>query len=135
MTRSEARECAMQMLFQMEIQEDFSPEAKQTYFENFIPETDQLKYLNEIYDAYSLNSDEIDGIIEDSVQGWKLERLAKVDLAVIRLCIAEYKYKQGEKVPMNVAISEAVKIAKKFGGEDSGKFVNGILGGIARNND
>lgn len=135
MTRSEARECAMQMLFQMEIQEDFSPEAKQTYFENFIPETDQLKYLNEIYDAYSLNSDEIDGIIEDSVQGWKLERLAKVDLAVIRLCIAEYKYKQGEKVPMNVAISEAVKIAKKFGGEDSGKFVNGILGGIARKND
>ena len=135
MTRTEARETAMQMLFQMETQEDFSPEAKNTFLENFIDETDQLEYINQVYDAYSLHSDEIDGLIEDSVKGWKLERLAKVDLAVIRLCIAEFKYKEGESVPVNVAISEAVKMAKKFGGDDSGKFVNGILGGISRKND
>ena len=134
MTRTEARETVMQMLFQMEAQEDFSPEAKTTFLENYVDEDNQLEYINQVYDAYSLHSDEIDGIIEDSVKGWKLERLAKVDLAVIRLCIAEFKFKEGETVPVNVAISEAVKIAKKFGGDDSGKFVNGILGGISRQN-
>lgn len=132
MNRLEARETVMQMLFQMEAQMDFSPEAKQTFIENFIDDDSQLDYINEVYEAYSSHNNEIDDLIEENSTGWKLERLAKVDLAVIRLCIAETKFKQGEQIPLSASINEAVKIAKKFGGESSGKFVNGVLGKIAR---
>lgn len=132
MNRPEAREAVMQMLFQMEIQKDFSEEAKQGYIENFIDDDNQLEYINDVFKAFVSHKDEIDKLIESFSKGWKLERLAKVDLAVLRLCVAETKYKEGEQIPMPAAINEAVKIAKKFGGESSGKFVNGILGNISR---
>ena len=132
MTRVEARETAMQMLFQMESQMDFSPEAKETFIMNFVSDDDEIEYINQIYEAYSLHSEEVDSIIDSASKGWKLDRIAKVDLAVIRLCVAEIKFKEGEKIPVGVAINEAVNIAKKFGGDDSGKFVNGVLGKIAR---
>lgn len=134
MTRVEARESAMQMLFQMESQMDFSPEAKENFIMNYISDDDQTEYINQIYEAYALHSNEVDELIENASKGWKLERIAKVDLAVIRLCIAEIRFKEGEAIPVGVAINEAVKIAKKFAGEDSGKFVNGVLGKIARDN-
>jgi len=132
MNRLEARETVMQMLFQMEAQMDFSMEAKETFVQNFVDDDNQLDYINEVYEAYASHCNEIDELIETNSTGWKLERLAKVDLAVIRLCIAETKFKEGEQIPLSASINEAVKIAKKFGGESSGKFVNGVLGKIAR---
>ena len=132
MNRLEARETVMQMLFQMEAQLDFSVEAKQSYLDNFVDDDSQLKYINDVYEAYAGHANEIDDLIESSSKGWKLERIAKVDLAVLRLCIAETKFKEGEVIPVSASISEAVKMAKKYGGESSGKFVNGILGYISR---
>lgn len=132
MNRLEARENVMQMLFQMEIQMDFSKEAKETFIQNYIDDDSQLDYINDVYEAYASHANEIDDLIEQYSTGWKIERLAKVDLAVIRLCIAEMKYKEGELIPVPASINEAVKIAKKYGGESSGKFVNGILGKISR---
>jgi len=132
MNRPEARETVMQMLFQMDAQKDFSMEAKQSYLDNFVDDDEQLTYINDVYTAFSTHKDEIDKLIESFSKGWKISRLAKVDLAVLRLCVAEMKFKEGEQVPVAAAINEAVKIAKKFGGESSGKFVNGILGNISR---
>ncbi len=132
MNRSEAREHVMQMFFQMEIQMDFSKAAKDAYIANFVSESNQLEYINDVYEAYAANSDELDEVIENASIGWTLERISKVDLAVLRVCIAEIKFKTGEKIPVAVAINEAVKMAKKFGGSDSGKFVNGILGTVAK---
>jgi N utilization substance protein B len=132
MNRSEAREHVMQMFFQMEIQMDFSKEAKTAYIANFVDENSQLDYIDDVYEAYAAHPDELDEIIEDASIGWALERISKVDLAILRVCIAEMKFKTGEKVPVAVAINEAVKMAKKFGGNDSGKFVNGILGTVAK---
>lgn len=132
MTRVEARETVMQMLFQMEAQIDFSPEAKETFIMNYVPDDSQIAYINDVYDAYSLNSNEIDEIIDSASKDWSIDRIAKVDLSVLRLCVAEMRFKKGEPIPVNVSINEAVNIAKKFGGEESGKFVNGVLGKIAK---
>ena len=122
----------MKMLFQMEIQGDFSEEAKQNFSEEFLGEDLDREYFDAVFNAYINHNNEIDDMIESFSKGWKLERLAKVDLTVLRICIAEMKYLEDETVPQSVAINEAVRIAKIYGGKDSQKFVNGILGRISR---
>ena len=122
----------MRMLFQMELQGDFSEEARQKFSEEFMPEDPDMEYLNAAFEAYILHNNEIDDLIESYSRGWKLERLAKVDLTVLRICIAELLYLEEGSVPKSVAVSEAVRIAKLYGGENSGKYVNGVLGKITR---
>ena len=122
----------MKMLFQMEIQGDFSEEAKQNFSSEFLGEDLDRKYLDAVFDAYINNNNEIDDLIESFSKGWKLERLAKVDLTVLRICIAETLYLKEDTVPMSAAINEAVRIAKIYGGKDSQRFVNGILGRISK---
>ncbi len=73
---------------------------------------------------------EIDARIGETAQGWKLSRLAKVDLAILRLAVYEMKY--DEDVPVGVAINEAVELSKKFGGDESPAFINGILGKLGK---
>lgn len=122
----------MKMLFQMEIQGDFSEEAKQNFSAEFLGEDLDRKYFDAVFDAYINNNNEIDDLIESFSRGWKLERLAKVDLTVLRVCIAEMLYLKEDPVPMSAAINEAVRIAKIYGGKDSQRFVNGILGRISK---
>jgi len=69
-------------------------------------------------------------MLEEASENWRVERMAESDLAVLRLAIAEMKYM--EDVPESVAINEAVNLSKKYGGENSSVFVNGVLGGIAK---
>lgn len=133
MTRIKARELAMQMLFSMEAKKDFSPECKAEFLRDY-PAEDQLAYVNGVYNAYADNMEAIDSKIEGSSKGWHINRMAKVDLAVLRLAVAESKY-MADPTPVSVAINEAVNLAKAFGGEDSGKFVNGVLGRISRENE
>ena len=121
----------MKMLFQMEIQGDFSEEAKSGFSEEFLGDQLDRKYFDGVFDAYINHNNEIDDLIESYSKGWKLERLAKVDLSILRVCIAEMMYCE-EPVPVSVAINEAVRIAKIYGGNDSRKFVNGILGRISK---
>ena len=73
---------------------------------------------------------EIDNKIQSSLKKWKLGTISKVDLAVLRVSVSEIFYY--EEIPDSVAINEAVDIAKKFGGVESGKFVNGVLGKIVK---
>ncbi len=133
MRRSEAREILMQMLYSMEAQGDFSEEAERRFEDDFLGESDQTDYFRAAYSAASGSRDAIDGMIEQYARGWHVSRMAKTDLAVLRLCVAELCFMKGEKIPVGAAINEAVRLAKKYGNEDSGKFVNGILGQIARN--
>ena len=75
------------------------------------------------------NLDEIDALLNETSNGWKTKRMSRVDLTALRLAVYELKY--DKDVPTGVAINEAVELAKRFGGETSGSFVNGILGKIA----
>ena len=73
--------------------------------------------------------EEIDQLLNETSKGWKTSRMNKVDLNVLRLAVYELKY--DEEVPTGVAINEAVELAKKFGGDESPAFVNGILARLA----
>ena len=71
------------------------------------------------------HKEEIDEKINEVAKGWKTQRMGKADLSILRLAVYEMKY--DEEIPVNVAINEAVELAKKFGSDDSPAFVNGIL--------
>ena len=73
---------------------------------------------------------EIDSMLNESAKGWKTARMSKGDLTVLRLAVYEMKW--DEDIPEGVAINEAVELAKRFGGENSSSFVNGILGKLAK---
>ena len=73
---------------------------------------------------------EIDAILAASAENWRLHRIARVPLAVLRLAVYEMKY--DEDVPVGVAVNEAVELSKKFGGDESPVFINGILGKIGK---
>ena len=74
--------------------------------------------------------EELDGQINDVAEGWKTRRMGKVDLTIIRLAL--YEILHDDAVPEKVAINEAVELAKKFGGDDSPSFINGVLGKLVR---
>ena len=87
------------------------------------------QYIREKLCNIISKTEEIDDYIGESAKGWKISRLNKVDLCILRLAVYEMLY--DEEVPYKVAINEAVDIAKQYGGEDSPSFINGILGKIA----
>ena len=89
-----------------------------------------MNYFNRLVKTVEANQSEIDQLLESASENWKIDRIDKVDLAVMRLSIAEIKYM--EEIPNSVSINEAVELAKKYGSGDSGKFVNGVLGRIVK---
>jgi N utilization substance protein B len=93
--------------------------------------TDEEKeQLKERAQAVLEKTEEADSLINQYAKGWQTRRMAKVDLSLIRLALYEIRY--DEAVPDKVAINEAVELAKKYGGDDSPSFINGILGKIVR---
>lgn len=133
MTRKEARENLMQLVFQMNAQRDFSEEAKLKFIEDQEVNItkDQVEYFEEVYTAVAAHKDDIDNYIEQSSDNWKIQRIAQVDLAILRLAVAEMAYCEG--IPNSVSINEAVELGKKYGSNDSSKFVNGVLGKVFKN--
>ncbi|MGM0395590.1 MAG: transcription antitermination factor NusB [Bacillota bacterium] len=130
MGRKQAREGAMQLLFQMDSNEDFNKETIDTYLENFPYEEGEIKYIRMLVEGVIQKKEEIDHSISKHLQGWALERIAKVDLATLRLAIYEIRYMSD--IPVEVSINEAIEIAKKYSADDSYKYVNGVLGGYVR---
>ncbi len=132
MKRRELREHVFELVFRVEFNSpDEMPEQLRLFFEGLeaLEEKDQL-YMEEKYARIMDKLPEIDARIGETAQGWKLSRLAKVDLAILRLAVYEMKY--DEDVPVGVAINEAVELSKKFGGDESPAFINGILGKLGK---
>ena len=130
MRRSEAREHLMQMLFEMEVQGDYSQEARERFEANFLESSGQREYMDRMFGVFTDHLEEIDRTLEESSDRWKLSRLAKVDLAILRVAAAELLYM--DDIPDSASIDEAIELAKKFGGDDSGRFINGVLGKVAK---
>lgn len=133
MGRKQAREGAMKLLFQMELNKDFSDEALNVFLDNFTFDEMETKYIKESIYCIKENLDVIDNYIENNLEGWAIYRLAKVDLAVLRIAIYEILYRKD--IPIEVSINEAIEIVKKFSNEDAFKFINGVLGGFVRSLD
>ena len=89
------------------------------------------EYIEDILTGSKQHMDEIDDIIREYSKGWKFERISKVDLSILRLALYEILYR--DDIPVSVSINEAVELAKKFGGDRTSSFVNGILGNFVRN--
>ena len=131
MRRRELREHVFKLLFMLQFNsKEEMPEQLVLYFDSLadLDETDQ-SYMEEKYRSILAHLEEIDGILNEYSSGWKTGRMSNVDLTTLRLALYEMKYE--EDVPTGVAINEAVELAKCFGGESSGSFVNGVLGKIA----
>ena len=125
MKRRLAREKALQALFQI----DMSGIEPAVALENVLEEEEEADdFLRELVIGATANLQEIDKEIGKYLERWTIDRLAKVDLNILR--IGAYEIMFNEKVPPNVVINEAVEIAKRFGDDQSGKFVNGILSKI-----
>lgn len=133
MGRKQAREGTMKLLYQMELNEDFSEESLITYLSNFTFDKSEEKYILDAITNIKNNLEDIDKYIKDNIEGWDIGRLAKVDLAVLRIAIYEILYRQD--IPVQVSINEAIEIVKKYSLEDSFKFINGVLGGFVRSLD
>lgn len=133
MGRKQAREGTMKLLYQMEVNEDYSEEALAIYLENFSFDELEKKYIIDALTQIKENQETIDKQIEANLEGWNLTRLAKVDLSVLRIAIYEILYR--EDIPVEVSINEAIETVKKYSTEDSFKFINGVLGGFVRTID
>ena len=125
MTRSKIRENVFKMLFRVEFH-DKSELAEQMELLNdeLTSPTDEEK-CNAIIEHMA----ELDALIDEKSTGWKTNRMAKVDLAIIRLAVYEIKFE--DDIPTKVSINEAVELAKKYGADESGAFVNGVLAKFA----
>ena len=131
MNRSVARELAFKLLYQIEIQKEVDKEDIELFFENNEINSNQAKeYINDIVNGINNNSKEIlENISKNLKQDWEIERVSKVNLALLKLAIYEMKYKE---LPYKVVINEVVELAKKYGEETSHSFINGILASVVK---
>ena len=132
MGRREQREQIFKLVFQLEFNDKSEmPEQMKLYLEQEeIQAEKDCAYISEKFVQVQEKLEEIDALINSQTVGWKTERMAKVDLAIIRLAV--YKMKYDDSVPTPVATNEAVELAKKFGQDESSSFVNGVLAKLSK---
>ncbi|WP_079530241.1 transcription antitermination factor NusB [Halobacillus hunanensis] len=121
MKRRTAREKAFQALFQIDSSEINTEEA----IEHVMDEQVHDAFVDQLVQGVVTNRNEIDQWIESHLENWNFSRLARVEKTLLRM--AAYEIKFSEEVPAQVAINEAVELAKVFGEDQSGKFINGVL--------
>jgi N utilization substance protein B len=125
-SRSQCREWALQFLYQAEFVGSRSREDLDRFWGHFHPEGPGAPaYLSELVAGVASHQEELDALIVRFSEHWRLERMTVVDRNLLRLASFELLYQA--KVPPKVVINEAVEIAKRYGSEDSGAFINGIL--------
>lgn len=130
MNRTEIREQAFKLIYGLEIQkkEDLE-EAIELYIEsNEITDKNAIEYIKDTIFGIEKNKEEIVSSIEKNLKkDWKIDRISKIDLSILKLAIYEIKHTE---VPYKVVINEAVELAKKYGEDNSRNFVNGVLASI-----
>jgi N utilization substance protein B len=124
-SRSRCREWALQFLYQGEFSGQRGPEAVARFWHHFQNEGASPAYLQQLVAGVDSHRDELDAFIVRFSEHWRLERMTVVDRNLLRLAIYELLYQP--RIPPKVVINEAVELAKRYGSEASGAFVNGIL--------
>ncbi len=127
-SRKLAREMAVCFLFQVEFQKENVKEQVENFIVSYGESNYDKDYFLEIINGVLNSLKEIDEIIESKAKGWTIDRIAKMDLPILRVAIYEIKHR--EDIPVGVSINEAVELAKKYGSDDSSRFINGLLGQI-----
>ncbi len=130
MSRKRARIGAMQALFSMDVNDDFSTDKLDIFMENHEFQGDEVDYIKRTVPDILDKLDLVDETIEKNLKGWTMARLAKVDRQILRIAVYEFLYK--DDIPEEVSINEAVEIARLYSSDEAPKFINGILGTIYR---
>jgi N utilization substance protein B len=128
--RRKARELALKMLYQMEVNQDAPEKALDKYVTVFPYQDDIVSYARFLLSGVKKELADVDRCIEKASEHWKLSRITYVDKNIIRVAVFEMLY--STDVPPKVAIDEALELAKKFGSEDSKDFINGVLDKILK---
>ena len=131
MKRTQIRELAFQLLYSLEIQKEIEEEQIQLFLEeNEIEEEEQSKYIRETLAGVQNKKEAIEWLIANNLkENWTMQRIAKIDLAILKLAIYEMIF---VKLPYKVVINEAVELAKKYGDDNAKSFVNGILASVVK---
>jgi N utilization substance protein B len=131
MKRRKAREYALQILFELDIRKE-KPTARalKIFWAEHSPDEEVRSFAEEVVKGTFKHLQAINSAIEQSAENWSIDRMASVDRNVLRLAVYEILYRMD--IPSSVAINEAIEVAKKFGTEESGSFVNGILDSVAK---
>jgi N utilization substance protein B len=143
MKRRVAREIALQSLYQIEMNHVSPIDAVTSVIEEAENDNEsELEvadeklspdYIFELVEGTFTNKKEIDIMLEEYLKGWQMDRLSRIDREVLRLAVYEMVYR--DDVPPKVVVNEAIELSKHFGTEESGKFVNGVLGKMIKELD
>ncbi len=123
--RRRAREIALQVLYQLDIGQGDPGEVLDLYWENFRPSPKAREFCQKLVEGVREKQNQIDPFIEENSENWSLKRMAAVDRNILRLATFELLY--CPDIPFKATLNEAIELAKKFGSDDSGAFINGIL--------
>jgi N utilization substance protein B len=127
-TRHQARELAMQALFYMDMRNKASVEMLERFCGNFNPSKKTRPFFLKLVNGVLEAKGELDALIERFSKNWDINRMSCVDRNVMRIAVFEFLY--CDDIPPKVTINEAVDVGKKFGTEESGAFINGIMDSI-----
>ncbi|MGC1415281.1 MAG: transcription antitermination factor NusB [Candidatus Acidiferrum sp.] len=125
--RTKSREFAMQMLFQWDMSEQEPAKLEAKFWQAAKAADSTRKFANQLFEGAVKDTAAIDELIVKQAENWRLERLAVIDRAILRLAIYELRTAD---TPPKVILNEAVELAKKFSSEEAGSFVNGILDAV-----
>lgn len=129
MNRLSMRELAFKAMYGMEIQKEYTKEQLELFLEdNEITDEVAVEYITSVYEGIEKNKEEILDLISKNLKrDWTIDRISKVNLAILKIAIYEIKFNE---LPFKVVINEAVELAKKYGDEAAPLFVNGVLASI-----
>lgn len=154
MNRRKSREIAMKLLFQMTINKEDFRDVIENLKENIDIENSTMSIAYELYEIKENDPESIDlkdvdmgyitrtlkGVqeqeenidkeIEKHLRNWKINRISKIDITILRICTYEFLYE--EDIPKNVSINEAIELAKKYSADKSASFINGVLGSMLK---
>lgn len=133
MNISKMREYAFMLLYELEIQKDYSEESTKLFLENNnIDDKNARRYIKKIVNGVKEKETELEENISGKLKPeWQMQRISKINIALLKLSIYEILYAD---VPYKVAINEVIELAKKYGEDNSAPFINGVLANVVKEN-
>ncbi|MFW6160755.1 MAG: transcription antitermination factor NusB [Acidobacteriota bacterium] len=128
--RRKARECCLQILYQLEFEPSSEEKVLQDFWKNISPSTEIQNYCTWLVKGISEQKDKLDRILQSVSKNWKLERMTLIDRNILRIAVFELVFEK--HITPAIIINEAIEIAKKFSGEKSAVFINGVLDAIRK---
>ncbi|MDD4189355.1 MAG: transcription antitermination factor NusB [Eubacteriales bacterium] len=130
MSRRASRETVMKLLYQSEFHNEGISKVKNEIFEESASSESEKAYIGQVFSGVFEKKAELDAVIESHLKGWKINRISKVDLSILRTAVYEIKFI--DEIPISVSINEAIELAKKFSTAESASFINGLLSSIVK---